>query len=345
METLDYGIIGTGGMGYGHLKCLKNIEGARVVAGADPHEPNLARCEKENGEGKYFTDYRELLEMDEVRAVVVATPDSTHVDIVLDALRAGKHVLSEKPAATTREDLSRLEAEVVRAKTVYQVGLECRFFPVYARMHGLIEEGAVGSPRMLWCKEFRGPFLEKVNNWIMFNEFTGGAFNEKTCHFFDLMNWFAGARPKKVAAFAGTDVVKDIYGVKPDVVDNGWAMVEYDNNARAMLGLCMFAVKGETVEMGVLGDRGQMVGSHHDSRICCRDYDSSIERVYHENVDPEVARFSHNGAVYLEHLEFAECVRGGRTPLTGIDAARFSTLVGLAAQESADKGGSTVMID
>jgi predicted dehydrogenase len=93
-------------------------------------------------------------------------------------------------------------------------------------MRKMIEDNAVGDPKMVWCLEFRGPFLEKRPNWILFQDKAGGVFVEKTCHHFDLVTWFADSTPKKVIALAGQDAVKDLYGVQPDIFDNGWVTIE-----------------------------------------------------------------------------------------------------------------------
>jgi len=344
MKAVKYGLIGTGAMGHGHLECLNNMEAAEVVAAADPNEESLDNCRKNNANKncKYFADYKELLERNEVEAVVVATPDYTHVDIVADALRAGKHVLSEKPAATNYEDLDRLEAEVAKASTVYQVGLEMRYVPSLAKTKKMLAEGVIGRVQMLWCLEFRGPFMKKVGDWIIRRRYTGGAWVEKMCHYFDLVTWFAGSAPKKVASFSGQDIVMEVHGAEQDVADNGWTIVEYANSARAALGMGMFT-NVDVLEVSALGTTGRMTAKINSVEIW--DGSARSHTTIDASPDPETRKYSHNGGVYLEHLAFIDCIRNGRRPLTDIDAARTSTLVGLAAEESFAKGGVAVKID
>ena len=377
MEKIRYGIIGIRSMGAGHYHCLEAIPDAEVVAVADnreeslnlfrhrlhdwdavadslngvAHETRAARqsewestpAPEYSGPVKLLSDYRELLELDEVDAVVVATPDCTHVDIVTNCLTAGKHVLSEKPGATSYQQLSELEAAVAKSDRTYQVGLECRYLPVYERMRRMIvEENAIGRPVMTWCLEFRGPFLRKVDNWILFQEKTGGVFVEKTCHFFDLMTWLVDSTPKRVSAVAGQDVVKEIYGVKPDIFDNGWVTIEYENGARGMLGLCMFGAGRKPLSITVLGENGQMEGNFGSQKIDYTKRGVPGVEVVDADESKEYAHFSHNGGVYFEHLAFIDSIRNNRTPLTDITAAKWSTLVGLAAEESARNGSAPV---
>ncbi len=345
MDEIRYGFIGAGAMARGHLGAISSIDGLRVVAAADTSEDSLGKFKADNPDDStaYCSDYRNLLSRDDIDAVLVVTPDFTHVDIVLDCLAAGKHVLSEKPPATTRDDLDRLAAAVDSSGKTYMLGFECRQLPIFKRLRGLLDADDIGTPRMIWCREFREPFYEKVDNWILFNDKTGGIFVEKTCHFFDLFNWFAGADPVRVVAMAGLDVVKELYGVKPDVFDNGWVMVEYANGLRACLGLCMFCHKSPDLEMDILGDKGRLESFLEAGRIDLWRYEGDDEKI--DCRPPEdIEKLSHKGGVYYEHLEFADCVRTGRRPATGLREGRMSTLIGLAAEESARSGSVPVDI-
>ena len=346
MDRLRYGFIGAGAMARGHMLCLKEIPEAAIVAVADTAPESIDAFKAAGApEGiSYCSEYREVLERDDVDAVLVATPDFTHVDIVTDVLAAGKHVFSEKPAATARSDLDRLDEAVRSAPGIYMLGFECRYLPVFREIRRIIDEGKIGRPRMIWCREFRRPFYEKVGNWILFNDKTGGVFVEKTCHFFDLMTWFAGAPPVKVVALAGQDVVKEIYGVKPDVFDNGWVLTEYANGVRACLGLCMFAMKGADLEIDVLGDTGRLESLLEAARVDLWEYGPDSQSRIDAALPENLRKLSHSGGVYLEHLEFIECVREGREPLTGLAAGRTSALIGLAAEESARAGGKPISL-
>lgn len=344
MRKIKYGIIGAGGMGQGHMECIKHIDAIEVVAAADPYQPSLDDFAQRNPnkDARYFTNYKELLQIEEIDAVVIATPDNTHVDIIEDCVAAEKHILSEKPAATTLQDLNRLEKLVKRHKKIYQLGLELRYHPVFQRMDKLITDRIIETPRMIWCKEFRNPFLKKVDNWIMSQEKTGGVFVEKTCHYFDLMNWFSQSTPKKVIAMAGQEVVKDIYGIKPDIFDHGWVMIEYANNVRAMLGLCMFCNCMYDVEIGVIGENAVMEGFLNQSKIKIIEYKTNTTNNIEVGIDKEIRKLSHNGSVYLQHQAFIKNIRENTPPVTGFELAKWSTLVGLAAEESARNGNKPV---
>ena len=103
---------------------------------------------------------------------------------------------------------------------------------------------ATGGIRMLTIREHRFPFLPKVGAWNRFNRNSGSTLVEKCCHFFDLMRLILQAEPVRVMASAGQAVnhLDERYdGAVPDVWDHGFVIVDFDNGARAMLELCMFA--------------------------------------------------------------------------------------------------------
>ena len=107
--------------------------------------------------------------------------------------------------------------------------------PAVSELIKRVNEGLVGSVRMVSIREHRFPFLEKVDNWNRFNSNTGGTLVEKCCHFFDLMNLITGDLPVRVMASGGQDVnhLDEKYeGLTPDILDNayvaGWFQLEHD---------------------------------------------------------------------------------------------------------------------
>ncbi len=337
---LRYGLIGVGGMGRGHLNVAKKIQGVEIAALADSFPENLAKGVEALGRPiPAYADYRELLEREALDAVVIATPDDTHADIACDALAAGLHVLAEKPMATTLEDCNRLLKAVESAETIYQVGLELRYKAIWQKVHALLREGRIGRVRQLWCKEFRGPWALKVDQWITQKQHTGGALVEKDCHHFDLFNWFTGDLPESVAAFGTVDLVygpERFNGVTPDVLDNAQVLVQYRSGTVAALLLCMYCTGyREGLEIGVIGTDGWMTactGATDRLRIFHRG--DGKEEVLDFTLPEDIRKLSHAGAVYLEHAAFAENVRTGRRPLTDAAAAWWSTIVPLAAERA-----------
>lgn len=147
METLRIGIIGTGLMGAGHARYISNgIRGAELVAIADVNEEGARNLAAEVGVEKIFTDGKEMINSDDVDAVIIATPDPFHAQAVLDCIKAGKPVLCEKPLAPTVEECKVImEAEAKLDHPLVTVGFMRRFDPSYREMKKRLQEGRDGA--------------------------------------------------------------------------------------------------------------------------------------------------------------------------------------------------------
>ena len=140
-------------------------------------------------------------------------------------------------------DIPRLEKIAANYAAPIWVAMEYRYMPPIAALLELAAD-VTGGVKMLTIREHRFPFLEKVGDWNRFNAKTGGTFVEKCCHFFDLMRLVIGQRPIRVMASASQAVnhLNERYdGAAPDILDNGYVIVDFDGGARALLELCMFA--------------------------------------------------------------------------------------------------------
>jgi len=355
-SPLRYGIIGVGMMGLEHLRNLHALPGVEVVAVADPHGPSLERAAAEATRigapaPMAFTDGHDLLASGMCDAVVVATPNMTHIDVLEDVLASELPVLVEKPLCTTVDDCQRV-VDLARQRTApVWVGLEYRFMPPVAALIDLVRSGAVGQIKMVAIREHRFPFLAKVGDWNRFNRNTGGTLVEKCCHFFDLMNQLADAQPVRVLASGSQDVnhLDERYlGEIPDILDNALVIVEYDNGVRASLDLCMFAeASTNQEELAVVGDRGK-VEAFLPSGILRTGRRSEGPSGVTETVieDPRVGHHGyHHGSSYLEHLAFVEMIRAGGPPGVTVEDGLASVALGVAAQRSIAEQRSVTMAE
>ncbi len=351
---IRYGIVGTGMMGIEHIENIAQLEGGAVVAVCDPDPVSLdagvAAVTKTSGATpEAFEDHRALLEAGGCDAVVIATPNHTHGEVALDLLATDVHLLIEKPLCTTVEECRAVAAAAAAGPPgrVVQVGLEYRFMPPTMALLAEVRSGSLGAVRMVSIREHRFPFLSKVGNWNRFNRYTGGTFVEKCCHFFDLMNLIMGDAPVRVLASAGHDVnhLDESYDDgAPDIIDNGYVIVEYDESRRAMLDLCMFAEGSKNQqEISVVGDiaKAEALVSESVMRIGRRS-DWSVEE---RQIEPAgIAHVGmHHGSSYLEHVAFAESIRTRRPAQVGIQDGLLAVAVGVAAHRSVETGAAVMM--
>ena len=278
-KQLRFGIIGTGCIGQEHIRNLHLIEEATVVAIADTHAPSrdaaldTLRSLGDDADVCCVSDYRELLALPQVDAVLVATPNDHHRECLRDVAASGKHCLVEKPLCIDVAgcaEAEALEARVAAAAVargapppLFWVGMEYRYMPTISKLIAEADAGVVGELRMLTIREHRFPFLRKVDNWNRYTERTGGTLVEKCCHFFDLMRRITRSEPVRVLASGGQDVNHRgvVYddGTTSDILDNAYVVVEMASGARAMLELCMFAESSKhQEEISLVGTRGKL---------------------------------------------------------------------------------------
>ena len=363
-DTIRYGVIGSGMMGGEHILDLNHIEGAQVVALADPVDTSIewglgcVEAGPGGAEAKSrvatYRSHSDLLADPNVDVVVITSPNFTHAAVLADALATDKHVLIEKPLCTTVDDCKRVVAAAADRDAITWMGLQYRYMPTPAAMLAQLETGVCGTTRMVSIREHRYPFLNKVGDWNRFNRYTGGTLVEKCCHFFDLMHLVAGARPVRVMASGGQDVnhldeVYEIDGreVRPDILDNALVIVEFANGVRGALDLCMFAEGGRfEQEIAITGDAAKLEatvpgdvvwlgeraaagapGSHPGSGV--REIPAPMDaRVPYPDF--------HQGASYMEHLHLAAAIRAGQPEAVTVTEGMWAVAMGAAAHRSID---------
>lgn len=346
---IRYGVVGTGMMGIEHVENVNALDGAVVTAVSDPNlESRQSAVKAAAGDVEAFADHNELIASGLCDAVVVASPNFTHIDVVRDLLESDLHLLIEKPLCTTVADcetLIELEAAAGHSDRIVWVGLEYRYMPAVARLVSDASSGAAGDVQMVSIVEHRFPFLVKVDDWNRFSINTGGTLVEKCCHFFDLMMLVMGERPVRVFASGGQNVnhLDEVYdGKVSDILDNAYVIVEFPGQRRAMLDLCMFAeATNEQEIVSVIGDEGKLEarlpsgtffagrrGEHwigEAEQVVVHD-----ESILHEGL--------HHGSSYVEHQRFCEAIRGEREVEVDLVDGLWSVAVGAAAHLSIEQG-------
>ena len=351
-NPLRYGLLGAGMMGREHLRNLALLEDVKVVAICEPNPGMLNKARALAPGAVFVADLPALLDQ-RLDALVIATPNFTHCDQLLTVLAACQvPVLIEKPLVTTEVDVTRLRRALADRASLVWVGMEYRFMPALAAFDA--KGATVGQRRMLSIREHRYPFLKKVDDWNRFNRYSGGTFVEKCCHFFDLMRLFLKAEPVRVLASAAQDVnhLAERYGgAQPDIWDNGYVIIDFDNGCRGMLDLCMFAdgVRFEQ-EISLVGDLGRLdcqipgpfrvVGVAPEPARLVVSPRAPAAPVIENIIVPKAAMDagSHQGATFFQHQAFVAAVRSGKPAAVSADDGLMAVLMGLAAQASATTG-------
>jgi len=361
-------ILGAGAMGKEHI-CNIRLLGenvAVVVAVVDPNE--LARAEAMQALGtdadrcEVYADDLDAISCDSVDALVICTPNYTHIDILRRCIGTNKHILCEKPLCTTVADCEEverlLEERDVRLRAqgrnvgIFMTGMEYRWMPPIAQLIQEVESGKYGKVHHVSIREHRHPFLVKVNNWNRFNRYTGGMLVEKGCHFFDLMRLVVGSDPVSVYA-SGEHALNHKFEVydegSPDMIDHAFAVVQFANGARASLDICMFAEDEQAEYVTAVCELGKIEARSPESTVRVvqrrsvhwlgRKPPGPEERAVPEVHDVPVPSVlanagQHEGATFFELRAFVEAAKGCQPVPVSAHDGTMAVAMGKAAQES-----------
>ena len=148
-DTWRWGIAGTGGIAGGFTRDLALVPGAQVVAVGSRSQDTADAFAADHGIGRAHGSYDALADDPDVDVVYVAGPHTTHLDLTLRFLRAGKHVLCEKPLGLSAAEVRQMAEAARRADRFLMEALWSRFLPAYAELRELLAQGVIGEPRMV----------------------------------------------------------------------------------------------------------------------------------------------------------------------------------------------------
>lgn len=261
-EKVRIGFIGTGSRGQYHLNNMKEIPNADVVALCDNYEPNLKAASAIFPKAKTFDDYRRVLEMPEVQAVMIAVPLYEHARLAIDALQAGKHVFCEKSMATTPQGCLDMYNAFKQSGKVMFIGQQRLYDPKYIRAMEMIHSGVIGEIGAVraywfrnndWRRPVPSPDLERKINWRLYKEYSGGLMTELATHQLQVGNWALKMIPETVMGAGDIVYWKD----GREVYDNVSLIYRYPNGVK-MNYESVISNKFYGLEEELLGSKGTM---------------------------------------------------------------------------------------
>ena len=226
---LKVGIIGAGSISVRHLNAYTQNPHVQVVAIADLNEALAKERAQAYNLEKCYTDYRLILEDNEIDAISIATPTFTHCNITIEALKAGKHVICEKPPALTVKETKLMVETAKETGKLLMFGFVVRFNPATALLKDYIDSGKMGPiyhaevMRLSRYSVLRGWFADKTKSG-------GGMLMDAAIHQIDQVMYLMGyPKVKEVLGFATTinnDLAGKIKGQKIGYVSSDQNQLE-----------------------------------------------------------------------------------------------------------------------
>lgn len=221
MAKVGFGVIGTGFWGRNHARVLTELSNTKLVAICDA-DSKRAKEIGEKYETQWYSRDEDLLNLKDVEAVCICTPTTTHAEIALKAIKLGKHVLIEKPIASTSTEAERILKHAEGKNIFIMVGFIERFNPALQRLKQLIEHGDLGDVVLAFARRV-GRWPERIGDV--------GVVKDSAIHDLDLMRFLFEEEPTSVYARAGSlghkfedysEIMLSFSGIKTGFAEANW---------------------------------------------------------------------------------------------------------------------------
>lgn len=301
--------------------------GAEIAAICDCDEGNLRFAGERYGipQEKWVTDYMDIVNNKDIDIVTVAIPDQQHVKVSCDLLRAGKHVLCEKPLALTRDDIEEMVKVANETDTKFMVGQICRFTPAFEKAKEIIESGTIGELYFVES-EYAHDYMKLCDDWRADPKrhgVIGGG-----CHAVDLLRWLAGD-PKEVFAYGTHKLLPMV-----EYDDATIAIMRFDENVAGKVFVSTGCKRDYTMRTVIYGTKGTIICDNTSPTM--KLFVTDEEGVTQEPKIIGVEVNNHNAAREFE--VFADAILNDEPVATDAKEGAKTVAVCLAIVESAATG-------
>ena len=333
MEKVGFGVIGTGKWGELHASVYASHPGITLAGVADEIEHRAESVAQAYGT-RHYTDYRALLADDLIKAVSIVTPDFAHAEIAVAAAEAGKHILVEKPLATTLDDCRRIIDAAERNGVKLMVDFHNRWSPPFYKAWEALRRGEIGEPQYLYYRLSDTIFVPtEMLSWAAKSSvlwFIG-------THSIDTVRWLLGDEVRKVYAVSRSSVLK---GMGIDTPDYYQATLEFRSGVTAIIenGWILPKTTPSIIDLKceIVGSKGALYLDASHSRTL--EKYTEVQASYPDVLVMPTVHGERKGFAAESIRHFIDCVLHDRSPeVTGRDGLEVTRIV-LAIEESARTG-------
>jgi UDP-N-acetyl-2-amino-2-deoxyglucuronate dehydrogenase len=335
METKRFGLVGCGRISSKHFSAIAEIEGARIVSCCDVIGERAQEASKQYGVENAYTSYDEMLQKEQLDAILICTPSGMHPEMGIKAARKGLHVITEKPMgislAAADELVKECDANLVHLFVVKQNRLN----PAIQLLKQAIDKGRFGkifslNATVRWSRPQN--YYDQAK-WRGTWEFDGGAFMNQASHYMDLIQWLGGPVDSVMSMTATLDHIIE-------TEDMGTGIIRFRNGTLGTVEVTMnIFPRNLEGSITVMGKNGTVkIGGIAVNKVEhweFKDYDDDDKLIQQCDTNPtSVYGFGHEG--YLRNV--VDVLHGNGEPKTDGREGRKSLEIILAMYESAKNG-------
>ncbi|MGI9336357.1 MAG: inositol 2-dehydrogenase [Gammaproteobacteria bacterium] len=324
---LGFALLGAGRIGAMHAANLARHPETRLVSVFDVNEHAAAQAAQDNG-AVAAADVHAALGMAGVDAVLIASATDTHVDLIIEASRAGKAVLCEKPIDLDIERVEACKTALEQNNVPVQIGFNRRYDPNHRAVRDAVAAGDVGALELLVITS-RDPGLAPVE----YLRVSGGLFRDMMIHDFDLARFVLGEEPVEVSAMGSVRVDETVAELGD--IDTAMVTLKTANGTLCHINNSRRAVYGYDQRLEAFGSEGMVISDNVNASSVSR-YTGAATAVRDPLPNFFIERYAE--AYLLEIGDFVAAVEADRTPSVSFEDGRRALLLANAALESLNSG-------
>jgi len=313
------GIIGCGGIAGAHINGYARNNNVELVAFCDVKGDN-ARQRAHRLNARSYTDYKKMIEEENLDGVSICTFPSTHKEIAIEALNKGVNVLCEKPLAVSTNEAKEMVEAARNNRVLLMTAFKFRFFDEVLTARQLISQGEIG--KIIMFRNMFGGAADMSKKWFSKKEISGGGvLIDNGVHAIDLFRFLSG-EVRNVSARVAT-FVQDI-----EVEDTARVLIEMENGALGSIDLSWSIPIPQDLYLEIYGSEGSIMVGLNNVRYRTERSGKWVEvRKNKESLDPFSKEVNH----------FVECIQRKESPIVdGVDGLRAMEVIE-AVYESANQ--------
>ncbi len=323
------GLIGLGNRAQRHFTALRGLSGVEISALSDLQPDRMQAAKKgQAANAQTYIDHRELIRDPNVQAVVIAVPNYLHADMAIEAMRAGKDVLLEKPIGLNWQQAKRVAAAAKRHGRILAVGMQRHYAADYSAIRKFVNGGGLGKLSLMSLSEYRGDWHPKTTTvdgfvWRHQRKYAGSSLLEFSVHSYGFLYEMIEAPLIECSASGGA-----VHWPERTTEDVIAVIGRYANGVRASHSYCGYA-PGVPWRLTIVGEKGSL------------DYDRTTATVRREGDEPfslELKGEASSSNEQQMYRAFFEAVRTRKQPPLNPDFALEATKLAYAAWLSIDEG-------
>ncbi len=342
-ENIRFGLIGFGAWGKCHAGAIEKTKGAELVGIAAKSEATCAAAREAHPDAGVVSDYHELIAREDVDIIDIVLPTYLHHEVASAALKAGKHLLLEKPMCLSIEHCDELIHLAKENGCFIAIGHELRLSSLWGKVKEMIDEGKIGDPSYVLVELSRNPYRPGADGWRYDIDRVGSWILEEPIHFFDFARWYLQGVGDPQSVFATANSLQPEH---PELQDNFSAVMNFEGGAYAVVSQTLAAFEHhQTVK--VVGTKGSLWASwsgamdrtRHPSYYLKASDGGSVEEIPITKITGELFELEDEMAMLVR------AIRDGDPLMTTGEDGKWSVAMCLAAERSVETGLPVRMSD